>query len=1083
MEGKWKYIRDNQQYSINIWILNSLSPSNPKMLYGCVVPIEGQVPLKSWSRYKVDSQKKEDLTIEKLSCFITGEDTKKFINMLEKSRTFKEISINLCLQNPQKYFDHLLLLADDYRYRPPVFLETREATMYYKDGVRPISTLAVNPCICESLTNVNKFKLLETGDETSGKELLTFICSVLTRELPLEIPGPDSQRLGNFEIFNFAYESSMDVAPLKSSIIKDNEDGLVRFKAVEINLKRNRFKGKIYLRCRTRNGNVIIGDQLRLIENGDISQNIIFSILENCSEIEVSVWDAEDAIEQPITLLYEDRIPLMRTMDLSLELVDIKGKLKTNWTNKISNKSGNNSINNEFRRGSRTYFKAGDFENDLWVPASREMMDFVNMIFPEKSNSAFFEKGWQDENRFVKWLQEVVGKHKIHEVILVDPYFDAEAVSKFLGLAINDDLTYKVITDIGLEESKRNEITEACVKIKAILPRSVNIYGLTRAKKGNKQIFHDRFIILCGKTQNPIVYMLSNSISGVAKKFPSVIIPVPDDLGIELVEYYLQLIGNKGKYDVPQINMTALWPIEIPNSDKKEGDNQKEEKKLFPGFQHLKSILFDNNDIPEKQLGSENKLLFAEDFSEKIKQFEKLGEGVNRLLKENPAKAIELWCGIANWSVRMMDESRNEMFDWFSQSKYRDDFIFVTTLCIREGVELDYPLGVKNMECSAECIGIGKQSILPFEKMRDISSSLLNYQYGNDYPVNYSLKMAFHYLMRFAPETAYEVLGSTIDFVSKMDHKKPTTDMMPYYKMIAILVNVIAFNYNRDNLSQLDIGLKSDIAIVRAMHSIIISQYLNSRDNLDNDIDIFEVVDRIKFLESPIEKIFVYSWIAYDCQVLRNRVRDNEIQSNLIDYLKMKVSDEWFLNSEHEKFLRLILKNFSGPIEGDHSNDIFEIIELLVKQSKISQQNATDYIRQVLLEKMDNHMKGIKRIYTKVDIPFTYNSIKYFVSISSEKTEDLANCITKIAKSAKRKLMKPFAKSKSYSEWNRSIEVFCWCGIAITQINIHLKSENGFLVGELKEIYQMLLLEAEDFNDDLMLLKNFYQDYDKVKYY
>src|SRR5699024_1360290 len=117
--------------------------------------------------------------------------------------------------------------------------------------------------------------------ETSGKEFLTFICSVLTRELPLEIPGPDSQRLGNFEIFNFAYESSMDVAPLKSSIIKDNEDGLVRFKAVEINLKRNRFKGKIYLRCRTRNGNVIIGDQLRLIENGDISQKIIFSILEN----------------------------------------------------------------------------------------------------------------------------------------------------------------------------------------------------------------------------------------------------------------------------------------------------------------------------------------------------------------------------------------------------------------------------------------------------------------------------------------------------------------------------------------------------------------------------------------------------------------------------------------------------------------------------------------------------------------------------------------------------------------------------------------------------------------------------------
>lgn len=168
MESKWKYVRDNQQYSINIWILNGLSsPGNPKMLYGCAVPIEGQVPLKRWFSSRVDSQKKIDLTIEKLSCFITGEDTKNFVDMLEKSRTFEEISINLGLNNPQNYFDKLLLLADDYRYRPPVFLETREATMYFRDGLRPVSTLAANPCICESLTNINKFKLLETDDEMS----------------------------------------------------------------------------------------------------------------------------------------------------------------------------------------------------------------------------------------------------------------------------------------------------------------------------------------------------------------------------------------------------------------------------------------------------------------------------------------------------------------------------------------------------------------------------------------------------------------------------------------------------------------------------------------------------------------------------------------------------------------------------------------------------------------------------------------------------------------------------------------------------------------------------------------------------
>lgn len=1086
MEGKWKYVRDNQQYSINIWILNGLSsPGNPKVLYGCAVPIEGQVPLKRWFNSRVESQKKIDLTIEKLSCFITGEDTKNFIDMLEKSRTFEEISINLGLNNPQNYFDKLLLLADDYRYRPPVFLETREATMYYRDGLRPVSTLAANPCICESLTNINKFKLLETDDEMNGKELLTFIRNVLTKELPLEIPGPDSQRVGDFEIFNFAYESSNDVAPLESSIIKDDENGQLKGDAVEISIKPNRFKGKVYLRCRTRNGNVIIGDQLRLIENGNINQNVVFRILENCSEIEVSVWDAEAEVsEHPITLLYEHRVPLMRTINMTMQLAGIQGKLETNWTNKMSSKSGNENINNEFRRVSRSYSKTGGFENDSWVPASRDIMDFIKMSFPQKSNASFFEKGWQDENRFVKWLQEVVGKYKTHRVILIDPYFDAEAVSKFLGLANYNDLTYEVITDIGLEESKGNEITEACIKIKAILPGSVNIYGLARVNGGSEQIFHDRFMILLGEGQTPSVYMLSNSISGVAKRFPSVVIPVPNDVGNELVEYYLQLTSGKGKYDIPEVNVTTLWPVEISKKDN-EQDNQKEKNSHFPGFQYLKAILFDNGVVPEEQLGSENKLLFAEDFSEKIKQFEKLGEGVNRLLKEDPPKAIELWCGIANWSVRIMDDSRNEMFDWFNQSKCRSDFISVTELCIREGVELDYPLGVKNMECSAECIGIGKQSILPFEKMRGISSSLLDHHYRHDYPVNYSLNMAFHYLMRFAPVAAYEVLGSTIDFVSKMDDKKPTPDMMPYYKVITTSLYGVALNlsrkYIRADFSQIDIGLKSNVAIIRAMYVIIISKYLNSRDNLDKDNDIFEVVDRLNFLESPCEKIYAYSWVAYDCQVLRNRMRVNQVRSDLMDYLKKKIVDEWSLDSEDEKFLRSILKNLSGPTEGDHSNDTFEILELLVKQNKISQQKAADYIRQVLLEKMNNHMDGIKSIYTEVDIPFTYNSIICFINIASEKIDELVNDVMKIAKKAKRQLMKPFARSKSYSEWKDSIEVLCWCGIAIAQINVHLQSEKEYIVEELKEIQQILLPHIEDFNDDLTLVQRFLKECNESK--
>ena len=154
-------------------------------------------------------------------------------------------------------------------------------------------------------------------------------------------------------------------------------------------------------------------------------------------------------------------------------------------------------------------------------------------------------------------------------------------------------------------------------------------------------------------------------------------------------------------------------------------------------------------------------------------------------------------------------------------------------------------------------------------------------------------------------------------------------------------------------------------------------------------------------------------------------------------------------------------------------------MELLVKQSKISQQKAADYIRQLLLEKINNHIDGIKSIYTEVDIPFTYNSIICFSNISSEKIDELVNDVLKIAKKAKRQLMKPFARSKSYSEWKDSIEVLCWCGIAIAQINVCLQSEKEYIVEELKEIQQILLQHIEDFNDDLKLLQIFRKDYNE----
>jgi hypothetical protein len=146
----------------------------------------------------------------------------------------------------------------------------------------------------------------------------------------LKIPGPDAERLGNFEIFSFPIEGNGDFSPIKIETIRENTDFLT-IRTVKVSIKPDKFKGNIYLRCRLRNGNVIVADHIKLIHNANVAQDILFQTQENCSDIETSVWDADaDAdLPKPITLLYEHRVPLMRTMHLTMEMKGFQGKLET----------------------------------------------------------------------------------------------------------------------------------------------------------------------------------------------------------------------------------------------------------------------------------------------------------------------------------------------------------------------------------------------------------------------------------------------------------------------------------------------------------------------------------------------------------------------------------------------------------------------------------------------------------------------------------------------------------------------------------------------------------------------------------
>lgn len=1000
--------------------------------------------------------------------------------MLFTGDSLDAISSKLGLNNMPEKFKQLFLPEKDYVLRPHVFLETKESARYNDRSLRPITSLANNPMIYEAIVNIDKEKLFEIDAEIDRRALMEFAKNTLISELPLEIPGPDTERLGNFELFSFAYESNKDICPIKIEIIREDDD-FFKVRTVKVIIKPDHFKKSIFLRCRVRNGKVIIGDQIRLVQDASISQEILFPILENCCEVEVSIWDADNALNQPISLLYERKVHLVRNMQFCIEMQGLKGTLQTPWTKKLSKKSSGESIHNKFERVVRTYSEIGGYENDPWIPAGRSITNLFYNSFPDKSNACFFAKGWQDENSFIKWLQEIAGTYNTRKVMLIDPFFDSEAVSKFLALATFGDIAYEVITDVGFREGVSEKISDECSELKLVLSQQIKIHGLTRLQGGSGQIFHDRFLILFNESDLPKVYMLSNSISGVAKNFPSAVVPVPSDVGCKIVEYYTGLINGSDIYEVPQVTSKLLWPLDTDTSKVYNNlETVNHGIKVFPGYIELIEVLFESGTIPKGQISEDNNLEIAPDEIERIKQFEKLGSELARLIAVNDSKALKLWCGIANWSVRIMDNDRNELFGWLNGSVYREAIINTAELCIREAAAENYPVGVLRMEYNVDSISIAQQCLSPFNHLYWLANSLIEYHYESDYPLVYSVNMAFEYLLAYAPDRAFKALDNVFENVSKMDCMLPTADMAPYFKIIStslrILANKLMMHVLYSRFPLIRAGLESKITVVRAMCAVAVGRFLMRRDVSNKEIGIDKVIDILDSLRDSVERIYAISWIGYKYQVLRNQGQDNSLVSGMMEYIKKKFIENWPGGNEDDVFLRSTLKNLSGPQEGNKSEDIFDILKRLVENNKIQVQTAVRYIRMLLCEKIRNHLEGELKYYGVVDEPFTHDAVMWLTEVAPGNCNDLIDELDEIVQRAIRIFTRPFARSMDYSKWSNSIEALCWSGIVISHFYKITGSDFTNIQDIYSRIYHLILPYKDEFTDNSGLFRLFFEE-------
>jgi hypothetical protein len=360
-----------------------------------------------------------------------------------------------------------------------------------------------------------------------------------------------------------------------------------------------------------------------------------------------------------------------------------------------------------------------------------------------------------------------------------------------------------------------------------------------------------------------------------------------------------------------------------------------------------------------------------------------------------------LWTGIANLSVRIPDSDRVELFEWFEGSAYKKALIDVAGLCIKESVNKPYPVGVLDMEYRTESISIAANSLAPFNELHRLSDSLIEFHFESDYPSVYSLSIAFEFLLMNDPNDSFETLDYVVKKVKDINGLQPTKVILPYYKVVSTCLRVLALELVRrpenDAIAQINSGLGCNVTIVRAMCASAISYYLVKRGFFGEEkIDYNTMINLVDHLNHPMERIYALSWMAYDCQVLRNQNKDNSLVVDIMEYIKKKVVENWRgLGEGADQYLRPILKNFSGPLEGGHSDDICDILRKLVERGIIQNQIAAEYLKNLLYEKINNHFEGEKSYYQDVDYKFTLDMVLFLTSVAPESCSSLIGEIEK----------------------------------------------------------------------------------------
>lgn len=376
---------------------------------------------------------------------------------------------------------------------------------------------------------------------TDGKELYRDVQDLIQwcqEECGIDFSS-QGHRFGNFE----HYQPSPLCTSFTISRHKDLELKKVTIQKTAV------FSQDLVVNCAAEHRERWLINQTKLLAAEE--RYVEFTAEEPMSRVVVQIWDNETG-----ELLFANDSKVMLNLSLGLNIGSPSYHIRDSWTEKLLQSASNRKQKIEkcietVQRvtTARPVSLKSSFHTEIDA-ASEIGRTLLTDYRKTRCLGAFIPNTGKDGeiDSFLK-IREYLADSTVDRVILADPYFSVPAAEKLLTRIPRTNLQVDIITCLGTTDPDTGKRADVCKEYKNFLLSNAKLLhdrlSVRNLRRGNKAVFHDRYLLRFHNDHRIDGFLLSNSLNNMGQNHPFVIAPLEHEVALEVCEYLTKMCDAK----------------------------------------------------------------------------------------------------------------------------------------------------------------------------------------------------------------------------------------------------------------------------------------------------------------------------------------------------------------------------------------------------------------------------------------------------------------------------------------------------------------------------------------------------------